>query len=271
MRHHLLPAALLCALCLWPHPAGAVHQAPGGTLANDALPSLEGGKQGYLGKAGASVFIFFQPGQEHSHATLVELAKCQKELSGKPIHWSAIVSDRYPRTEVEAVVQSTGITMPVLIDHGDELYGKLGVIMHPMVGVADEAHVLKAFLPFTKVNYCEVVRAHILHTLKELSDEGLDRVLNPPPSIQGGEGQVARRHLKLGEMLLKAGNLDKALESAKRSLEHDGSLAAAHSLLGATLAAKGDCPGATKEFDEALKLDPKDPRGLEGKKGCAKK
>jgi Tfp pilus assembly protein PilF len=93
-------------------------------------------------------------------------------------------------------------------------------------------------------------------------------VLNPPASTQGGDVQVARRHMKLGEMLFKGGNLEKAQENAKKSLALDNTLAAAHSLLGAVLAAKGDCAAAQKEFDEALKLDPKDARGLEGKKGC---
>ena len=80
---------------------------------------------------------------------------------------------------------------------------------------------------------------------------------------------MARRHLKLGEMLFKGGNLEKALENAKKSLALDNTLAGAHSLLGAVLAAQGNRALAQKEFDEALKLDPKDPRGLEEKHGCA--
>ncbi|MHB8872221.1 MAG: hypothetical protein ACYC8T_00910, partial [Myxococcaceae bacterium] len=184
--------------------------------------------------------------------------------------WAAIVSGKYPRAEVEAMVKSTAIPFPVLLDHGDELYARLGVILHPMVGIADASHVLVAFQPFTKVNYCELVKAHVLHTLKEISDADLEKVMNPPAATQGGSTQEARRNLKLGELMLKAGNFQKAMESAQKALEKDGALAAAHSLLGAALAGKGDCPGAQKAYEAALKLDPKDPRALEGPKGCAK-
>ena len=267
MSARRLPLVAL-AVALLPLVVQATHVAPGIKLDDDQLVTLSGTKQPYLGKTQASVFVFFQPGQEHSHATLIEMARCQKEMAGKSIQWSAIVSDRYSKADVEAEVKSTGITMPVLFDKGDELYGKLGVILHPMVGVADAAHVLVAFQPFTKVNYCEVIRAHLLHTLKEISDADLDKVLNPPASTQGGDVQVARRHMKLGEMLFKGGNLEKALENAKKSLTFDNTLAPAHSLLGAVLAAQGNCAAAQKEFDEALKFDPKDARGLEGKQGC---
>lgn len=261
-----LPVLVVAALALWPLAGHSAHAANGAKLENTELPSLDGGMRGFLGKAKASVFVFFQPGQQHSHDALVEMSRCEKELAGKPVHWAAIASDKYPKADIEAAVKAAGVRMPVLLDSGDALYSRLGVIMHPMVGVADGAQVLVAFQPFTKLNYCELIKAHVLHTLNELSDADLVKVLNPAASTTGGSSEEARRHLKLGEMLLKAGNSEKALENAKKAVEKDSGLAPAHSLLGAVLAARGDCPGAAKEFDAALALDPKDARGLAGKK-----
>jgi hypothetical protein len=68
----------------------------------------------------------------------MQVTECQKELAGKPVHWCAVVSDRVPQAEVEAEVQTTGFQMPVLIDRGDALYGKLGVILHPVIGITGQ-------------------------------------------------------------------------------------------------------------------------------------
>ncbi|MHB8872222.1 MAG: hypothetical protein ACYC8T_00915, partial [Myxococcaceae bacterium] len=74
-----LKAMLLLGLLAWPLAGYAAHAASGARLVNAELPLLQGGKHGFLGKAGASVFIFFQPGQEHSRATLVEMTRCAAE------------------------------------------------------------------------------------------------------------------------------------------------------------------------------------------------
>ena len=139
---------------LWSLSALAFANVPiGAVVENVSLPALGGGEQNLLSDTNVSVFIFLKPGQEHSNQALVEIAECEKELAGKPVHWCAIVSDRVPRAEVEAEVQATGITMPVLIDQGDALYGKFGVVLHPVVGITDPDRRLVAYQPFAKVNY----------------------------------------------------------------------------------------------------------------------
>ncbi len=259
--------ALALALTVW----GFAHAQVGSVIENAELPTLDGGKHHLLGEARANVFIFCKPGQEHSRATLQRLASLEKETAGKSVHWAAIVSDRVSTAEAEAEVKEAGLKMPVLIDAGDALYGKLGVALCPVVGITDKDHKLAAYLPFTKVNYAEVIRAHIRHLLGELSTEELERVLKPTEAKEGGDAEVARRRFKLAGKLFQAGNHDKALESVNRSLEKDPSRAAAHALLGQILAAQGHHVDALKAFDQALKLDSSNAIALEGKKACQAK
>ncbi len=267
-----LSLALLLAVVMLPLRGEAFANVKvGEVIENAELPVLGGGKHSLLGKDKVNVFVFFKPGQEHSHTTLVELARCANELAGKSVHWVAVVSDRYPTEEVQAEVKQTGFTAPVLIDAGDALYGKLGVALHPVVGIADAKHALVAYQPFTKINYCDTVKARIRFGLGEISQAELEQVLNPPEASQGGEAAVARRFYKMGERLLKAGDLTKALDSAKKSIERDASQAPSHSLLGAILAAQGNCAEANKAFDQALAIDKADARAVDGKKGCAGK
>jgi hypothetical protein len=38
---------------------------------------------------------------------------------------------------VKALVKQVGLRMPVLWDQADALYGKLGVRLHPVIGITD--------------------------------------------------------------------------------------------------------------------------------------
>ncbi len=55
---------------------------------------------------------------------------------------------------------------------------------------------------------------------------------------------------------------------ARKALERDAGLAAAHALMGEVHAAQGDCAAALEAFDQALALDPADAHALAGRKAC---
>jgi tetratricopeptide (TPR) repeat protein len=240
----------------------------GSVIDNVEMLTLEGSSQALLGNEQANVFLFFRPDQGHSKDVLKDVALLEEELREKSVSWVAIVSDRYSREEVQAVVEQAGLEIPVLLDQDDALSGKLGVHLHPVVGVTDHDQVLKAYQHFKKVNFIHDLRAQILHLLGELSDAELAETLNPAPVVRGKDNSAAKSNIKLAKMLLKAGNLPKALERARKALEYDPAQPEAHALVGAILAEQDDCPGALAAFDQALNLDPNEPVALEGKKAC---
>ena len=71
-------------------------------------------------------------------------------------------------------------------------------------------------------------------------------------------------------MLLKVKNHAKAEETARKSLESDPDLAAAHGALGAALAGQGKCAEALPGLVIALKADPADATALKARKACGK-
>lgn len=241
----------------------------GTVIDNSQMPALGGGKQALLdGKAVANVFVFVQPGQEHSRTALKEVAACEKEFAGKPIHWAVVVSDKESKPAIEADIKEAGVRSPVLLDVGDALYGRLHVALFPTVGITDKGFKIVAWEPFTKVQYCEVIRARIRFLLGEIDEQQMASILHPDAATQGGATEVARRHVKLGEMLLKAKSLDKALDNARKAIAADARLAAGHALAGTVLAAQGKCGEARKSFEEALKLEPKNAAATDGMKAC---
>jgi hypothetical protein len=248
----LVAATVLGSLPAWPF----AHAQVGSVIENVELATVDGRKHALLSNATANVFLFFKPGQEHSRAVLQQVAVCARDLSTQSVHWVAVVSSRFSRTEIDAEVRETGIRMPVLIDDGDALYGRLGVALVPVTGITDRDHRLVAYQPFTKINYVEVVRARIRHLLKEISDAELAQVLNPPKATQGGDVEVAHRRLKLAEKLWRAGNAATAQENVRQSIAKDPTFAPAHALLGKILTAQGRWADAVDAFEQALKLDP---------------
>ncbi|MBI5495404.1 MAG: redoxin domain-containing protein [Deltaproteobacteria bacterium] len=262
-------ALVLAAGALWCGAADGEPLPPGTQLEQLTLPTLDGGKAELMGRnAKVNVVLFFRPGQEFSALVLKDLAACEQEMAGKPVHFAAVVTDQYPGADVQAAVTAAGVKMPVFVDGGAALSGRYKVIQNPAMAVIDGKLKLVVFVPYTK-NHAQVIRARIRHALGELTDAELDTILHPPSQQAGGlEGAAAHRHLKLAERLLAAGNAEKAADSARKALDKDPNLADAHALLGAALALGGDCAGARKAFDAALALDKQNARALQGRKEC---
>jgi peroxiredoxin len=250
--------------------AGA-HTPMGSVIDNVQLKTTAGEKVPLAGDAQVNVIVFFRPDQMHSVDSLKLLAGCEKDLAGKKVRWVAVMPDRFPPEEGAEAATKSGIKMPVAIDEEDAVYTTFGVAQLPTVAILDKGRTLVQFQPFVKLNFCEKVMARIRRVLGELDDAGLEKALNPAAEVATGETSIAKRDIKLAEMLLKGGNFDKAMEAAKKGAEKDPKSAAAQAMIGRVHAAMGDCSNATSAFDEALKLDPGDAKAQEGKKACAGK
>ena len=233
--------------------------AVGEALENVELTTLAGGKEALLSpQAQANVFIFFRPQQENSLKALKAIAECERAFAGKPVHWVAVVSSSWSAQEVRASVALAGARIPVLIDQGDALYGKLGVRLHPVVGVANEKFALIAYEPFQDVNYCDRVKGQVRYALKEISKTDLARTDAPERALFPDEvkGAVSNRFIKMGEMYLGMEQYDKAAAEARKLLQGDPRYAPAHVLLGDALSSQGKCAEAKLAYQEAVKLSP---------------
>jgi tetratricopeptide (TPR) repeat protein len=273
----MLTAPLRSALALLAMvvaPLGAhAHAEAGSSVENVELRTITGGVEKVLSpKAKANVIVFFRTGQERSIDALVQLATCEKLYAGKPVHWIGVVSSTEEPAAVKTLVARTGIAMPVVVDEGDLLYGALGIRLHPMVAFTDARFKLAAIEMYRQIDYCEIIKGRIALLLGEINQAAYELLVNPPKGTMPGEDvrDVARRDVNLGRQLLRRKQYDKALSSATRALER-APVAAAYSLMGDVWAARGDCAKAVKQYDQALKLDPKDPPALDGKAACAGK
>lgn len=254
-----LPLALLTLFVALPPHAQARAEA-GTAVANVELRTIAGGKATLLSaKARANVFVFFRTGHERSLDALKQMAQCEKELSGKAIYWTAVVSGSEPPGDVQEVVREAGIKMPVLIDEGDVLYDRLGIRLHPMVGIVDGKFVLATMEPYRQIEYCDVIKTRIKMLLGEASAADLAKIENPEKSSLPGADPMkkALRDVNMARRLFEIGQYTDAVKFANKALEI-APVAHAFTIMGQAYAKLGQCADAAKAFDQAMKMDPKE-------------
>jgi hypothetical protein len=229
--------ALLALVAAVPARAEALVEV--GTPVGDArLESVAGGRQALFGEADVHVFLFFKPGQDRSRETMKELAACERTLATKPVRVVGVVSSSFPKDEVLAFLEQTGVTVPVLFDPDDALYGEWRIRQHPIAIVVDRDRKIAALQPYTRLRSCDLLRAHVQLLRRELTPEQYAAALNPPAAVMPSDdaGAVATRNVNLGARHL----------------------------------AKGNCDLAVPLFDRALALDPTNAEALAGKASCAR-
>ena len=255
----VLGIAVSCATFLPGSAHAFANVAVGETIENVELPTLAGGREALL-SAGtqANVFIFFRPQQENSVKALKAIADCERAFAGKSVRWVAVVSSSWAAQEVRSSVSVAGARIPVLVDQGDALYGKLGVRLHPVVGVANDKFQLLAYEPFQDVNYCDRLKGQVRYALHEIGKAELAQADAPERALFPDEvkGAVSNRFIKMGEMYLGMEQYDKAAAEARKLLAGDPRYAPAHVLLGDALSSQGKCAEAKLAHQEAVKLSP---------------
>jgi tetratricopeptide (TPR) repeat protein len=270
-RFTLISLTLLSLAAVSPAGAGA-RAAPGTMVDNVELRTLAGGKEKLLSnKARANIFVFFRPNQDRSLDALKQMAACEKEFAGKPVHWVAIVSSSESPEDVKPFVAQAGIQMPVLVDEGDVLYNKLDIRLHPMVGVTDAKGKLFAIEQYRQIEYCDLIKGRIKVALGEMTDAELAKIENPDKSIMPGDDPVkkAMRDVNMARRLFEIGQYEKAIERAKKALEI-APVAKGFSLQAEAYAKLGKCAEARQLAEQALKLDPSDGWANEAKSVCPK-
>jgi tetratricopeptide (TPR) repeat protein len=269
MSKLLLSAFMVVA---WHVPAVAGSHTPiGQVIENAEIPKVGGGTVKIVGNTAVNVLVFFRPGQDHSQSALRDVSAVEKDLRSRSLRWVGVVSDRHNADAIAAGTKDADIHFAVGLDADDKVYSSLGLTLMPEIALVGKDGKLTRVLPFSKVNFREALRAEVRFALKEITEAELQATVNPEALPAKAENSVAKRHVKMAEMILNAGNVAKALESAKVAVQLAPDLAAAHTVLGLCLAAGGDCKAATDAFDAALKLDKGDAKALEGKKACAAK
>ena len=261
-----LRAAILRGLAL----AAAVPACAAALEAGDAVDDLElptlAGARAHLVEAGVvNVLVFVRPGHGHCLDTLRDFAGREGRPQGT--RWVAVVPGDSPLAETRALLSGVGTRMPVLLDRGDLVYGRLGLKLHPTVVVVDRQGRLADIEPFREINYGDRLEARLRFTLGEISEAQLAEAVDPPLAETHSDRGLARSDLRFAQKLVEMGQLDQALAAVQRSLSIEPT-APAYLLRGEILARQGKCADAITALDFALRLEPGNSEAAAEKSRC---
>ncbi|HET6414518.1 MAG TPA: redoxin domain-containing protein [Anaeromyxobacter sp.] len=250
----MLSLRILTLLALLSSPKAGPALEVGDRVDDVQLPAAAGGQTSLLAKGAVNVLVFAKTGHPHCSETLRDLASREGQIAG--VHWVAIFPGDTPLADARAMATECGIKMPILLDPGDALYGKLGVKLHPTILVVDKEGKLAAWEPFREINYGDRLMAQIRFTLGEISAAQLAEAQDPKRSDTHSDPGAAKSHTQFAQKLLEMGALDQALSEVQKSLALSPS-SQAYLMEGKVLVRQGKCGDAAKAFEVAERLEPK--------------
>lgn len=226
-----------------------------GALVDDAeLPALSGGKMHLLAGGSVNVLVFAKPDHPHCLETLRDLAAREGKIAGA--RWIVLLPGDTTAADARALASTTGVKMPMALDVGDTIYGKLEVKLQPTIVVVDRQRKIVGYEPFREINYGERVTARVRFTLGQIGEKELAEAVEPARSDPHSDQGMAKSQVKFGEKLMEMGQLEMALAQVDKSLATSPS-SASYLLQGRILTRQGKCPEAAKAFEVALQLEPR--------------
>jgi tetratricopeptide (TPR) repeat protein len=244
-----VPAALALTL-------GLAFAQLGTVVPDRAMPCLDGNRHALVDHQRLTVLLFFDPAKPRCLDVMKKMADLQDAFARNTVRWVGILSDRFDPQRAVGAARDAGLDLEILIDRGDTLYGALEVRLYPTVCILDRTGVLKAYLPYRRVNFTGALEAEIRHALGEIGDADLERALHPRAAEIGGANAEAGRLLRFAGMLWKMGEKEKALATARKALETAPGSAEARATVGIYLAGMGSCDEAIPNLQKALEADP---------------
>jgi tetratricopeptide (TPR) repeat protein len=243
------------ALALLAAAPGAARTADVGRQVEDVeLPAPAGGKAHLLSPGTVNVLVFAKPNHPHCLETLRDLASREPSLPGA--RWVAILPGDTPAADARALAAATGVKMPMVLDVGDALYGRLEIKLQPTILVIDRQGRVAASEPFREINYGDRVTARVRFALGEIGAEELALTEDPARADTHSDQGMALSRTRFGQKLLNMGQLDLALSEAHESLALSPT-SAGYLLLARVLTRQGRCDEAGRAFEMARRLEPR--------------
>ncbi len=226
---------------------------------------------GALKEGKTSVILFWATWSPRSIEELKFLEKVYKEHKDKGLkvvginvnHLTFTVEDEQA---IETVVKETGVTFPIAIDRGLELYNQVGVVATPSTLVMDSsgkvAYEVSSFLSATGEQLKETVEVALgVRTAPAATAVVEDTSYKPNRS--------AMLYFNLGRNLLKMGSREKAVDKLLQAVGADAKYTAPRVLLGhlyldQAIKDHKAAEEAVRLFGEALAADPKSVSALSG-------
>jgi tetratricopeptide (TPR) repeat protein len=234
---------------------------PGTQVPDFTLPVLDGGEANVLGEKGKiSIILFWSTDSDSKLERGLELLHTLQTISenygDQGIAVSSVNVDKDNRDVVRQLIQKDGITVPVLLDENEQLYGAYGLFILPTVAIVDRDGTLKTAVGYTR-NISDNIMGEIQVILGLKTVEELERELNPEEVVEVADNvKKAQTRLNLGRQFMDKGLMDMAGSEFEKAVELDPRNVEALAELGGFHLRQKEYEKALSNLSKAIELNP---------------
>ncbi|MDH4332513.1 MAG: redoxin family protein [Desulfobulbaceae bacterium] len=240
---------------------------PGDMMPATTLAQSDSGKKISLGKQGGgriTAFAFWGADlpskKQRSTQALTQLQQLAPFFRDKQVDLLSVNAQGDSPEVIKEVLAASGFTSPTYLDPDKDAYGALGILVMPAVLLVDKAGKVVNGMGYSQ-EMVSRLKGEIEILLGEKTREQFEAELHPAMIEKSKEEKDANRHLNMGLVLAKRGQLEAAAREYGLAIKNGPKLAAAHIELGCISLELGKLAEAQTAIDNGLDLDPKSVRG----------
>lgn len=248
---------LLLSVFLLNTSAYGINIAVGEEASDFVLKSLNGeflSLNEYRGKI--VVLVYWNPEQKRSFLALKD---CEYFLTGykeKGVQVLSIIPESENYEDANKIIADNGIEFPVLIDKDRQVFGRYEVRVYPSTLIINKDGKVAYNIPGHSLSYKFTIEGYLRYMLGEVSEDGLNGMLNPDEKVIDESAVMAERNYNLALNFAEAGLIELAVKTAKKSLEAKPDFLKSNILLGFLFLRTDEADSAVGEFNRALEIDP---------------
>jgi len=193
--------------------------------------------------------------KKRSIKVLTVIKQLQPFLDEKNIPVQLINVQNDSDTLIQDLLKQSGLEGPVFIDRDQSAYGKLGIFVLPSVLLVDGQGKVSAGMGYSR-DLDIMLKGEIEILLGDKTREMLNRELRPDVVEEPEDVKLARRHLKMGQVLQRRGMTEEAVREVREALKINNDMAESHITLGCLLVDLGQTEEANQALGKGLELDP---------------
>lgn len=168
-----------------------------------------------------AVWLYVSPDQRSSELAVRELQGQLDRLEAAGLGAVILTSEADRLPYFRLLVEKNRISVPVVVDSGREVYGRLGIIVFPTTFLVDAAGKLHATLSGHDLGYEQKLGAHMAFLAGKITAKQLERDLSMAAPIIDPARERAERFVRSAEIMLERGLAAEAAAALRSAVAAD--------------------------------------------------
>ncbi len=202
------------------------------------------------------VLIYWRPDQERSHLALKDGKYIYDAFKGKNVTVIGLLAETDDQDKINKITKENNINFPILLDSYRDVYSDYGIRVYPSTIIVDKYGKIAHGIPGHALTYRLALEAHLKYLLGEINWETLTAMITPRKKIKDETKLKAERTYNLALQFTDANLIEKAIETAMKSIESEPDNHKTYSLLGFLYLNKNEADKAHEQFTKALSINP---------------